>query len=111
MSDSRVVVLLTTVANESEAVRLARALTEERLAACVQRLPISSTYVWGGRVEEGDEHLLIVKTLSERFADVEKRIRELSTYEVPEIVTLEAASVSAAYESWLRSVCGDSPRP
>lgn len=106
MSDSRVIVLLTTVADEPQAIRLARALTEERLAACVQRLPISSIYVWEGRVEEGAEHLVIVKTLSARLGEVERRIRELSTYEVPEIVTLETGSVSAAYEAWLRSVCG-----
>jgi len=97
---------MTTVADEPEAIRLAHALTEERLAACVQRFLISSTYVWDGRVEAGAEYLLLVKTLSSRLGDVEKRIGELSTYEVPEIVTLETASVSAAYDAWLRSVCG-----
>ena len=110
MSESRVIVVLTTTATESDATRIARALVEEGLAACVQRVPISSTYFWEGRVEEGAEHLLIVKTLSERGAEVDRRLHELSTYDVPEVVVLEAASVGAAYDGWLRSVCRDRRR-
>lgn len=110
MSESRVIVVLTTTATESDAARISRALIEEGLAACVQRVPISSTYVWQGRAEEGSEHLLIVKTLSERGAEVDKRLHELSTYDVPEILVLEAASVGAAYDRWLRTACRDRRR-
>jgi periplasmic divalent cation tolerance protein len=105
MSESKVVVVLTTTANEPEAARMSRALVEEGLAACAQRVPISSTYVWKGRVEESTEHLLILKTLADCCPEIERRIHALSSYEVPEVVTLEAVSVAAAYDSWLRSAC------
>jgi periplasmic divalent cation tolerance protein len=110
MSDSRVLVVLTTTASEAEAVAISRALVEEDLAGCVQRMPISSTYRWQGRVEEGAEYLLIVKTLSDRSEELENRIRELSSYEVPEVVALEATRVAAAYDAWLRSACRDRGR-
>ena len=103
MSDSKVLVVLTTTPNESEAVRISRTLVEEGVAACVQRLPISSTYLWQGQLEEGTEYLLIIKTLAERSAEIDQRIHALSTYETPEVVALEAVSVAAAYHDWLRS--------
>jgi periplasmic divalent cation tolerance protein len=105
MIDSKVAIVLTTTPNESEAVRISRALVEEGLAACVQRLPISSTYVWQDKIEDSTEHLLIIKTLAERCAEVEGRIEALSTYEVPEVVAFEALRVAAAYGAWLRSSC------
>jgi uncharacterized protein involved in tolerance to divalent cations len=106
MSDSKVIVVLTTTSSEAEAVQMARALLEEGLAACVQRLPIASTYLWKERIEESAEQLLLVKTLAERASEVEKRIHELSSYEVPEVVALETARVAAGYDAWLRSACG-----
>src|SRR5512139_4070145 len=110
MSDSRVMVVLTTTANEADASAISRILVEEELAACVQRMPISSTYRWQGRVEESSEYLLVVKTLSDRSEELENRIRELSSYEVPEIVALEATRVATAYEAWLRSACRERGR-
>lgn len=104
-NESKVVVMLTTTVNETEASRISRALVEEGLAACVQRASISSVYVWDGRVEEGAEYLLIIKTLAECSGDVDARIHALSSYAVPEVVALEATSVGAAYEAWLRSAC------
>ena len=105
MSESKVIVVLTTTPNEAEAVRISRALVEEGVAACVQRLPIASTYRWQDQLEEATEQLLIVKTLAERSAEVDQRIHALSTYEVPEVVALEAVSVATAYDAWLRSAC------
>jgi len=105
MSDSRLIVVLTTAAAEPEALRISRTLIEEGLAACVQRMPIASTYLWQGQVEEGAEQLLLIKTLADRFEEIEQRIQELSSYEVPEVVGVEVASVSTAYETWLRSAC------
>jgi len=105
MSESNVIVVLTTLPNEADAVRISRALVEEELAACVQRLPIASTYRWQGKIEDGAEYLLIIKTLAERSAEIERRIHALSTYEVPEFVVLEARSVAAPYEAWLRATC------
>jgi len=107
MSDSRVTVVLTTAANETEGATISRALVEEHLAACVQRLPIASTYRWRDRVEESSECLLIIKTLATLVDEVGRRIHALSSYDVPEVVALEAASVASAYGAWLASACRD----
>jgi len=106
--EPKLVVVVTTAANELEAVRISRALVEEGLVACAQRVPISSTYTWKGHLEEGAEQLLILKTLADRYPEIERRIHAMSSYEVPEVFALEAVSVSAAYDAWLRSSCRES---
>jgi periplasmic divalent cation tolerance protein len=98
-----IVVVLTTVGSAEEASRIAHALVERRLAACVNALPkVRSTFRWEGRVQEEDEHLLLTKTTAQRFAAVSACIRELHSYEVPEIVALPAAAVENAYAAWVR---------
>lgn len=98
----RAMVVLTTVANEDDAGRLATALVERRVAACVNVLPgVRSIYRWQGAVQDDRELLLLVKTTRARLDDATAAIKELHPYEVPEIVALEAASVADAYASWL----------
>ena len=84
------------------AARIARALVEERLAACVQAIPaIVSTYRWRGEVHTDDEALLLVKTTRARLDAVKARVVELHPYEVPEWIALEAVDVAPAYRAWL----------
>ena len=98
----RVMVVLTTVGNEDDAARLATALVERRVAACVNVLPgVRSIYRWQGAVQDDRELLLLVKTTRARLDDASAAIAELHPYEVPEIVALEAASVAGAYAAWL----------
>lgn len=95
-------VVLTTCGSEAESVRISRTLVEEGLAACVNRLPVRSCYRWEGELHDEGEILLIIKTLSSRLDEVKKRMTELHSYDVPELVILDATDVSEAYLAWVR---------
>lgn len=79
----------------------ARALVEARLAACVNRLPVTSVYRWEGAVQEDEEVLLVVKTAAGRLADLERHVLAAHPYDVPEFVVLEPGAVAAPYLAWL----------
>jgi periplasmic divalent cation tolerance protein len=101
--DPAVRVVLLTAPDAAMAERLARALVEERLAACVNLVPgVRSFYRWEGRVEDASEVLLVVKTRADRSATLAARVRELHPYELPEVVELAAAGGSAEYLDWVR---------
>lgn len=94
--------VLTTVANRGDADRIARALTERRLAACVQVVgPISSTYWWKGSLETVEEYICIIKTRAALYSELENAIKALHPYETPEIIATEIVAGSKAYLEWL----------
>ncbi len=94
--------VLITVSGEPEAAAIARALVSERLAACVNIFgPIRSIYRWRGAIEDDREVLMLVKTVAPLLEALEKRIRALHSYEVPELMSISADSVSAPYLEWL----------
>lgn len=96
-------VVLTTAPNAEEAETLARKIVEARVAACVQILPpMKSIYFWEGAIQTDPEHLLFIKTLPERFDELEKFIKTNHSYEVPEIAAFAAERVSEAYLFWLK---------
>jgi periplasmic divalent cation tolerance protein len=102
MTPEEFVVVLVTAGSADEATRLARALVEERLAACANVIgPIRSIYRWAGAVEEADEHLLILKARGADVAALEGRVRTLHTYAVPEVLALPVRAGSAPYLAWL----------
>ena len=81
--------------------RIADALVEERLAACVSVLPgMVSTYRWQGAIERAEEVLLIAKTVADRREALQARLAELHPYELPEVIAVEAAA-APAYSGWL----------
>ena len=100
---SEACVILTTTDSDEEAARLARSLVEERLAACVQRLAIDSTFTWEGSVDRTQEILLLIKTTVDRYPAAEAWIRQHHTYQVPEVLMLRALAGSAAYLAWLEA--------
>ena len=101
------IVVLMTAASAEEAEGLADMLLNKELAACVQILPqIQSIYRWKGRTERSSEVLLIVKTESQKFAELEQQVRTMHSYETPEIVALSVADISAPYREWLASNLG-----
>jgi periplasmic divalent cation tolerance protein len=97
------IVVLVTCASAGQARKIARALVERRLAACgnVLEAPVRSVYRWKGRVESAKEFLLVLKTSRARFAGVERVVRELHTYKVPEIIAVPVASGSREYLKWI----------
>ena len=89
-------------ANEAEASAMARALVEERLAACVNLITaVRSIYRWRGVIEESSECLMLIKTSSRCYQELERRIKQLHSYEVPEIVAATLTNGSADYLKWI----------
>lgn len=98
-------IVFTTTSNAVEADELATKIVEARLAACVQVLPqMTSVYVWEGEVQKEGEHLLVIKTSAEKFDELSTFITANHSYDVPEIVAIEADRMSDKYEGWLTSV-------
>lgn len=94
--------VLTAAGSEEEAERISAALIDQGLAACVQVVgPISSHYRWRGKVEQEQEWLCLVKTEASRYDKLEAVIRELHSYEEPEIVATPIVAGSAGYLAWL----------
>jgi periplasmic divalent cation tolerance protein len=89
-------------AGDDTAEQLARTLIDERLAACVNvHAPMVSMYRWKGAVERDSERQLVMKTTRERVPALEKRLRELHPYELPEFVVVEAAGGNEKYLEWV----------
>lgn len=98
------VCVLTTIDSEDRADQIARGLVERRLAACVQvQGPIRSTYRWRGAIEQSAEWICVAKTTREKYQQVEDAIRQLHSYEEPEIVAVPLVAGSDSYLGWLRS--------
>jgi len=97
------IVVLVTCGSLKEGRRIARALVEARLAACVNllRTPVESIYRWKGNVDAAKEFLLIVKTSRARFAALETAVKRVHSYDVPEIIALPIEKGSRDYLAWL----------
>jgi periplasmic divalent cation tolerance protein len=102
-------IVLTTVPDQASGERLATELVEAGLAGCVQVLPaMTSVYVWEGQVQTEKEHLLLIKTLEERWDQLCEFISANHTYSVPEIVAVESYAVAESYRAWLGESVGAS---
>jgi len=96
--------VLSTVPNAKVGRKIAKSLVEEKLAACVNlSAPLESIYVWKGKRCSEKEHLLLIKTRAALYKMLEKRLRELHPYEVPEIIALPIARGSGDYLAWLHT--------
>ena len=103
-----VVLVLTTVPVGERGEAIARALVDERLAACVNVLaPMTSFYRWHGAVERDVERQLIIKTTRDHVAAIQARLVELHSYDLPELVVLLVSDGGAAYLEWVRNETGD----
>jgi periplasmic divalent cation tolerance protein len=100
MSDA--IVVFMTASSADEARRIAQQLVESRLAACVQILPeIESIYRWNGEIQREKELLILAKTSADNFAELEKSVRAIHSYETPEIIAVQASQISEPYRTWL----------
>jgi len=97
------IVVFVTCGSEEEALKIANALVEAHLAACVNLIaPVRSIYRWEGKIWDEKEWLLIIKTQKQRFEALEKRVRSLHSYSVPEIISLPITEGSSAYLNWIK---------
>jgi periplasmic divalent cation tolerance protein len=108
------IVVLTTCSSKSDAERLARALVDARLAACVNVVPgARSFYRWKGAIETAEEFLLLIKTSRDLFPALAAEVEKLHPYEVPELLALPVVAGSMNYMNWfqanLRGTQGGAP--
>ncbi|MCA9121922.1 MAG: divalent-cation tolerance protein CutA [Planctomycetaceae bacterium] len=97
-----IIQITTTVADQADAERIAAALVAKELAACVQVSgPIESTYRWKDQIETSQEWVCAIKTREELFDEVEQAIRDLHSYEEPEIMAVAITSASSGYRDWI----------
>src|SRR5437899_4389383 len=98
---SRVVLVMCGTLRETR--RIARRVISKRLAACVNIIlsPAESFYTWKGKLEKAREYLLVMKTAAKCLPDLEKEVKRLHSYNVPEFVALPIIEGSAEYLSWL----------
>ena len=102
-----VCVVTTATGSEAEAEALAESLVAERLAACVQVLPMHSVYRWRGKVCREPEWLLLIKTTDDRYSAVERHIRERHGYELPEVLRFPADGGLPEYLQWVAAETKD----
>ena len=96
------IIVLCTCPDEAAGERIAAALVEEHLAACVNRFAgVASTYRWQGKVCRDSEQLLLIKSTRERFEALRMRILELHPYELPEVIAVDIAAGHAPYLEWI----------
>ncbi len=95
--------VITTTESKEEAERIAQALLERRLAGCVQVIgPIESIYWWKGRIERSGEYICFIKTKARLYEELERVIKDLHSYEVPEIIALPITRGNPSYLDWLK---------
>ncbi|MFC1724002.1 divalent-cation tolerance protein CutA [candidate division KSB1 bacterium] len=102
------IIIFITAPSHEEAEKIAFKLVEERLAACVNIIPgIKSVYIWKEELCRDDEYLLVVKSTKGKFKDIEKEVKELHSYEVPEIISFGIDQGSREYLNWINEVVSD----
>lgn len=95
-------ILLLTCANENEAIKISRTLLEKMLIICAKRFPISSSFLWKGKVEESDEILLVMDSLVENFNEINIEIKKIHSYETFVLTSLPVSQTTKEVEDWAR---------
>lgn len=96
------IIVLVTCAQKKEAQRIAEALVEKRLAACVNIIDkISSIFYWQGKIDSAKELLLVVKTKKTKLPKIIKLVKSLHSYNVPEIIAVPVISGDKNYLKWI----------
>jgi periplasmic divalent cation tolerance protein len=104
---SEAIVVFMTARDAVEARRIAEQLVNSHLAACVQIFPeIESIYRWNNEVQREQEVLILAKTSADKFAELEKSVRAVHSYETPEIIAVPASQISEPYRAWLNETVG-----
>lgn len=93
--------IFTTTEKKEDAENIAKILLEKRLASCVQISEIESHYWWKGKIENSKEFLCIIKTKKELYEEIEKEIKKIHPYEIPEIIAIEILNGNKDYFEWM----------
>lgn len=101
----KLLLVQTTCASKDEAKKIARVLIEKGLAACIQMSKIESYYIWKNEFCDDEEILLSIKTKKENFKKIKSKIKELHSYDVPEIIGLDISDVSKEYKKFIEKNC------
>ena len=102
MKESAYIAVFITTATAEEAQRISSTLLEQRKAACVNIVPkVSSHFWWQGKIDSAQENLLIVKTKASQLNELVKQVKELHSYEVPEILAMPIAGGNQDYLEWI----------
>lgn len=97
--------LVISTASTNESKKIAKTLIEERLAACVNIFNVASFFEWNDKLEEDAEDLLIIKTVKENTSAIVKRIRDIHSYDLPEIITVPITGGYRGYMRWVEENC------
>lgn len=104
-TNTNFIIVLVTTANKAEAEKISQALLKEKLIACSNIItPVSSFFHWTSKVEKAEECLILMKSRMDLFAELNERLKELHSYEVPEVLALPIVGGSKAYLDWMSHV-------
>lgn len=95
-------ILLLTCANRKEADKIIKSLLEKRLVVCAKRTPVSSSFLWKGKIKSGKEVMVVAESLESKFADIEKEVRQLHSYETFVLVSLPVDKASSGVFDWIK---------
>lgn len=95
------IIIQTTTNSKDEARNIAKVLLESKLAACVQISKIDSLYIWENEMCEDEEYLIIIKTKKEKFKKIKSKIKELHSYDLPEIISINIDDLGKEYKKYI----------
>ncbi len=97
-------ILVITTCKEKDEEKIVNELLNKNLVACINSFSIKSKYIWKGKIESDDEKLLLIKTKKEKYREVERKIKELHSYEIPEIICIEIKEGYKNYLEWINEI-------
>jgi periplasmic divalent cation tolerance protein len=104
VSEDHFCLVMTSVGEDQQARQIARALLQDKLAACIQIMPVESHYLWKEDIQQDKEYLLLIKARKSDWPAIEALIRRNHSYEIAEILQLDIAAGHAPYLDWMQHV-------
>jgi periplasmic divalent cation tolerance protein len=98
----KALIIQTTTSNKKEAKKIAKLLIKNKLAACIQIKKINSIYSWNDKLCEDKEYLLSIKTKKENYKEIERKIKENHSYDLPEIIGINITKISREYKNFIK---------
>ena len=104
------IIAITTTPSKNEAEKIAKTLLEERLIACANIIgPVQSLFWWQGKIDEAQEHLILMKTRKDLFSKLSEKVKALHSYQIPEVIAVPIVEGFKPYMEWLESSLRTNP--